>query len=136
MIDTGSAIARRMRSDRGAVTVEAAIALGAFVVVLAIAFAGVAALLDQLRCTDAAREAARLIARGEQDRAADAVHHIAGAGATLAVHLNGDEIEADVRTPSVADILPGVRVDSQAFAVKEPDVDDGDKTKFDSGGRR
>ncbi|MBO0839202.1 MAG: pilus assembly protein [Sciscionella sp.] len=125
-----------MRSDRGTVTVEAAIALGAFVVVLAIAFAGVAALLDQLRCTDAAREAARLTARGEQDRAADAVHQIAGAGATLVVHLNGDEIEADVRAPSVADVLPGVHIGSQAFAVKEPDVDDGGKTSFDGEGRK
>lgn len=51
---------RRLSGDRGAVTVEAAIALFALVTVLALSFAGIAAVADQLRCTDAAREAARL----------------------------------------------------------------------------
>ena len=56
-----------MRSDdRGSVTVEAAIALCALIAVFGIAIAGVAAVADQLKCIDAAREATRLIARGDR----------------------------------------------------------------------
>jgi len=106
--------------DDGMVTVEAAIALCALVTVLAMALAGVAMVLDQIRCTDAAREAARLVARGEQDRAAAAVHQIVSDG-TLAVVSNGDAITVTVADPAAGGLLPGVRVHADAYAVREPD---------------
>jgi TadE-like protein len=112
--------------DSGMVTVEAAIALCAFVTVLAMVLAGMSMVLDQIRCTDAAREAARLVARGEQDRAADAVHQIAPSGATFAVTTEGEGIVVAVRDPAAGGLLPGVHVTADAFAVPEPDADDPD----------
>ncbi|WP_263993341.1 TadE family type IV pilus minor pilin, partial [Mycolicibacterium fallax] len=49
-----------MTDDRGAGTVEAALAIAALVTVLVLAVAGLGALSAQVRCVDAAREAARL----------------------------------------------------------------------------
>lgn len=109
--------------DSGMVTVEAAIALCAFVTVLAMVLAGMATMLDQIRCTDAAREAARLVARGDQDLAADAVHKIAPSGATFAVTTEGEGIVVAVRDPAAGGLLPGVHVVADAFAVPEPDAD-------------
>lgn len=109
-------------ADGGMVTVETAIALAAFVVVVSLGIGGIVAVLDQLRCTDAAREAARLVARGERDRAAEAVRRIAPAGATLAVSMSGDEITVGVRSAPVGALLPGLHVAASAFAVAEAGV--------------
>lgn len=112
-------------NDAGMVTVEAAIALCAFVTVLAMVLAGTSSVLDQIRCTDAAREAARLVARGDQDRAREAVSRIAPHGATLAVTTDGDTASVVVRDPEAGGLLPGVQVGATAFAVLEPaDVPD------------
>ena len=46
------------------VTVEAAFAIAALVVVLVLCVSGLTAVSMQVRCVDAAREAARLAARG------------------------------------------------------------------------
>ena len=110
-----------MRRDAGMVTVEAAIALSAMVAVVAVILAGITAVLDQLCCTDAAREAARLVARGEPDRAREAVEQIAPAGARLDIRVQGDAIAVDVTVDSVSPLLPGVRPHAHAAAVAEPD---------------
>ncbi|HEX9335518.1 MAG TPA: TadE family protein [Pseudonocardiaceae bacterium] len=107
-------------TDGGMVTVEAAVALCAFVTVLAMVLAGVSMVLDQIRCTDAAREAARLVARGEQHRAADAVRQIAPPGATLSVTTNGDAITVFVQDPAANGLLPGVHIHAEAYAIAEP----------------
>ena len=54
--------------DTGAVTVEAALALCALTVFLALALGALIAVAQTMRCADAARELARLAARGEPDR--------------------------------------------------------------------
>jgi hypothetical protein len=107
-------------TDGGMVTIEAAVALCAFVTVLAMVLAGVSMVLDQIRCTDAAREAARLVARGEQHRAADAVRQIAPPGATLSVTTNGDAITVFVQDPAANGLLPGVHIHAEAYAIAEP----------------
>jgi Flp pilus assembly protein TadG len=106
--------------DRGAVTVEAALALCSLVTVLALVLAAVSAVAAQLRCVDAAREAARLTARGEQDRAELLARRIAPRGATVAVTVHGDEILARVSADPVAGLLPGIDVGAEAAAVMEP----------------
>jgi Flp pilus assembly protein TadG len=106
--------------DRGAVTVEAAVALCSLVTVLALMLAAVSAVAMQLRCVDAAREAARLTARGEQDRAEQLARRIAPRGATVAVTIHGDEILARVSANPVAGLLPGIDVGAEAAAVMEP----------------
>jgi Flp pilus assembly protein TadG len=110
----------RLRSDRGAVTVEAAIALSAVILVLAVGIAGIGAVSGSLRCLDAAREAARLVARGDQDRAGEAVRRLAPADAELVVQVSGDEITVTVTAQPVA-LLAGLRPHAEAYAVLEPE---------------
>jgi len=112
---------RRKPDDRGMVTVEAAIALASFVLVLGFALCGLAAAADQVRCVDAAREAARLVARGEPDRARAAAARIAPAGADISIGVDGDHIRVDVRASPVGGLLPGLRLHGEAFAIREPD---------------
>lgn len=111
--------------DRGMVTVEAAIALAAFMCVVVFALAAVVAVLDQVRCVDAAREAARMTARGDRSRAAEAVERIAPDGARLSVSVRGDEITVHVSAEPAGGVIPGVDVDARAFAIAEPGVNGG-----------
>lgn len=113
---------RKPDRDAGAVTVEAAIALGAFVAVLALALGAISAAIDQLRCIDAAREAARLVARGESERARAAAARIAPTSANVAITVRGDTIEVDVRAKPVNGLLPGVQLHGAAYAIAEPGV--------------
>lgn len=107
--------------DSGMVTVEAALALCAFVAMLAMALAAVSAALDEMRCMDAAREAARLVARGDRDLAARAVADIAPRGATFAVAATDGTISVSVGVTPAGGLLPGVHVDARAYAVPEPE---------------
>jgi len=59
-------------SDRGMVTAELAMALPALVVVTGLLMWAVAAVSTQVRCIDAARAAARSLARGDSEAAATA----------------------------------------------------------------
>ena len=111
-------------ADRGAVTVEAAIALCALTVVVGLVLAGFTAVAAQLRCTDAAREAARLIARGEPQLAAQAVEQIAPAGAELSIKTEGDSISVEVRAAPAGGLLPGLHLTASAFGVLEPGAAD------------
>jgi len=109
----------RRRADAGMVTVETAIALCALVAVLGLALAGIVAVTDQLRCTDAAREAARLAARGEPDQGRAAAERIAPKGASIAIQIDGDTIAVEVSAAPVG-LLPGLTLTGQAYAVAEP----------------
>lgn len=113
-------VRRKPDRDSGAVTVEAAIALGAFVTVLALALGAISAAIDQLRCIDAAREAARLVARGEHDRARTAAAEIAPARANVVITVRGDTIQVDVRAVPVNGLLPGLEMHGAAYAIAEP----------------
>ncbi|MET8994496.1 TadE family type IV pilus minor pilin [Amycolatopsis sp. Hca4] len=103
-------------------TVEAAFGLAGLTVVVVLLLAGMAVLTSQLRCTDAAREAARLLARGQPTEAAAAVHAIAPPGANLTVNQTGDQITAKV-TANPATILPAIHLSATAYAVAEPDTE-------------
>lgn len=106
--------------ERGAVTVEAAFALAALVAVLTMCLGGLLAASSQVRCIDAAREAARLVARGAEDEAVAAARRVAPPGAEVAVHVDGDRVTATVtaHTP----LLPRLKLHASAFAVREPGV--------------
>ncbi|GAA2791583.1 TadE family type IV pilus minor pilin [Saccharopolyspora taberi] len=106
--------------DRGAVTVEAAFGICALAVVFALAVGGLCAVIGQLRCTDAAVEAARLVARGSQPQATGAVERLAPHGAKLAVSIVGDQITVEVSAPFPGGFLPGDWLRSTALAVLEP----------------
>ncbi|MFL6120463.1 TadE family type IV pilus minor pilin [Actinophytocola sp.] len=110
----------KRENDRGAVTVETAIGLTALFLVLGLLLYGVSAAADQVRCVDAAREAARLTARGDVDLAREAAARIAPAGAEVDVQIEGERVHVDVDATPAGDLLPGVHLHAEAFAVREP----------------
>jgi hypothetical protein len=108
----------RLATDRGYVTVEAAIALASLTAVLVLAIGAVLAAAVHVQCLDAAREAARLAARGEGDRAVSAARQVAPDGATIVVTTAGDIVTATVSATSA--LLPGLDLRGTAVAVREP----------------
>lgn len=80
--------------------------------------AGVTAVSMRVRCVDAAREAARLAARGDADSAERAAYRVAPPGASVAFHRDGGFVVARVggRSP----LLPGVLIAAEAVAAVEP----------------
>lgn len=113
----------RASPDRGAVTVEGAVALCSLVLVFGAVLCGVAVAADQLRCTDAAGEAARMLARGDHPQAEEAVRRLGPAGAELNVRVDGVEVTATVRANPAGGLLPGVTVRAEAHAELEPGVE-------------
>jgi Flp pilus assembly protein TadG len=108
-------------SDRGAVTVEAALALSSLLLVLSLLIGVMCAMGAQLRCLDAAREAARLITRGESDRAHAVVAAIAPTNARLVVRMRGDEVTVTVSGAAVGR-LAKLTVSGEAVGILEPGV--------------
>jgi Flp pilus assembly protein TadG len=102
------------------VTVETAICLGGVLIVLALVLAGLSALLGQLQCTDAAREAARLVARGEVNQAKQVAARIAPSGSTVTITVTGDTVAVVVAAHPIGGLLPGVSMHAEADAVREP----------------
>ncbi|BBX84947.1 TadE family type IV pilus minor pilin [Mycolicibacterium aubagnense] len=104
--------------DRGGVTVEAAFAVAALIAVTILGIGGLAAVSIQVRCIDAAREAARLAARGDDRAAIETARRAGPDGATVEVRRDGGRVVARVRAPSP--LLPGITVGAEAVAAPEP----------------
>ncbi|WP_016698660.1 TadE family type IV pilus minor pilin, partial [Actinoalloteichus spitiensis] len=111
-----------VNAERGAVTIEAALAISSLAVVLVLAVGALTVVLAQLRCQDAAGIAARLAARGEASRAEVAVRRLAPAGASLTLRFRGDEVEALVEAAPLGGLVPAGAVTARAYAVAEPGV--------------
>jgi hypothetical protein len=96
-------------------------ALPVLVLLLAVAVTVVSAVTTQLRCVDAAREAARAAARGAPDAAA-AGRRAAPPGAQLTVESGGEQVRAVVRVriKPFGGWLPGPDVSATAVAEIEP----------------
>ena len=88
-------------------------------VVLVLCVGGLSALGIQVRCIDAAREAARLAARGDDGAASVVARRIAPDGAVVDVGRQGSVVVARV---SVRAALPGLRIAAEAAAAAEPGV--------------
>ncbi len=99
---------------------EAAFAIAAVVVVLGMCVAGLSAVGAQVRCVDAAREAARLAARGDDRSATEVAGRIAPHGTAVDLRWDGELVYA--RVSSRPAILLGVTISAQAVAVAEPGV--------------
>lgn len=109
----------RLGDEGGAATVEAAFAIAALVVVLVLCAAGITAVSAQIRCVDAAREAARLLARGDPGNATAAARRIAPDGAALDWRRDGPFVVA--RVSSGTALLPGLSISAEAMSVAEGD---------------
>lgn len=72
----------------------------------------------QVRCVDAAREAARLAARGDDTAAGRAVDTVAPDGALLQLRRDGGYVVATVS--SRTSLLPGISINATAVAAAEP----------------
>jgi len=116
----------RPRTARGAVTAEAAVVVP-LLVALALGLVWLVSLAaTQVRVVDAAREAARTAARGEDDTSVVAAgRKVAPEGSRFRVTRAQDEVtvrvDADVRGPGgIFRFLPSVAVTSEAVAAEEP----------------
>lgn len=96
---------------------EAALAIATLVSVLVLRVAGVTAVSMQVRCLDAAREAARLAARGD-GTGLGAAARLAPAGSAVELRRDGGYVIARVsdRVP----MLPGLVIAGEAVAAAEP----------------
>ncbi|HEX4191026.1 MAG TPA: TadE family protein [Marmoricola sp.] len=117
---------RRRRDSCGAVTAETAMAVPVLVL-LAMALAWVVALgVSQARITDAARETARSLARGDSESAAIALgRRVAPDGARFEVRRSGGTVTVTVTTvvggPGGAlKLVPGHTLQAQTAAALEP----------------
>lgn len=103
------------------VTVEAAIALGGLVLVLAVVLAGIGAAVARIRCVDAAGEGARRASRDDV-AGAQALARDLPAGTEVVVTPTGDLVRVLVRVPAFGGALPGLRISAEAVAAREPVV--------------
>lgn len=93
-------------------------AIAALVVVLVGCLAGITAVSMQVRCVDAAREAARLAARGDERSAVAVARHIAPGGSRVRVHRDGDFVVVTVIAHSK--LLPTLDIGAKAVSAAEP----------------
>lgn len=119
-------------TQRGMVTAETAISLTALVVVL-LAMLWVVTLVGwQARCLDAARDAARALARGESAASSRSeASRSAPPGAQIQIDVVGDLAIATVglqaRPPwPILSALPAVSLEGKAVVVIEPSSGDSD----------
>ena len=97
------------RGDGGAITVEAALVIPSLVLVTALLVALVSLVGVRLEVIDASREAARLVARGDNvAHAEDTARQIAGPDAVVRVDIDADQVRVHVEAPALAHRPSGV----------------------------
>ena len=97
---------------------EAAFGVAVLVVVLMLCLAGIAAMSMQVRCVDAAREAARLAARGDERSAIAAARGVAPGGAVVQLRRDGGFVVATVVARS--NLLPVLHIAATGVSAVEP----------------
>lgn len=97
-------------------------AMPAVVLLLLVGLTALSAVVTKLECVDAARQAARAAARGDDGRAAGG--RVAPRGATVSVDTSGEDVHATVRAPVRLLVLfvPALSVSATAVAATEPGV--------------
>ncbi|RVW01003.1 TadE family type IV pilus minor pilin [Rhodococcus spongiicola] len=110
----------RAGNDDGSTTVEAAIAIASIVTVVALCVGAIAAAAAQVRCIDAAREAARLAARGDRADAIVVAERVAPRDSDIEVRQDGAFVVVTVR--ATVPLLPLVRLSAETVAAREPEA--------------
>jgi len=105
------------------VTAELAVCLPVLVLFVAVMLSAVSVAGLRVRAQDAAREAARAAARGDDATAQDLARR-AAPGVALTLGTSGGEVTATVQVSAhlLAHWLPAVTVREQAVAALEPDA--------------
>jgi hypothetical protein len=85
---------------------------------LVLCLAGLTAVSMQVRCIDAAREAARLAARGDERSAIAAARGVAPGDAAVELHRDGEFVVATVTARST--LLPMLHIAATGASVVEP----------------
>jgi hypothetical protein len=112
------------RRDGGMATAELAAVLPTLVLVIAAGLTMVSVVLAQVRCVDAAREAARAAARGESPEVVRlAAVRAAPTAARVQVGGAGDEVRVTVsaRAGRFGGLLLAFHVSASAVALREPE---------------
>ncbi len=105
------------------ISAELAMAIPSLLVVLALCLAGLGLAIDQIRCVDAARVAARAASRGEPDvRARDLAEQVAPEGARIVVARQGAEVVVEVVARPRGLLWQAPQAKGRAVAVLEPGV--------------
>lgn len=104
--------------DRGAVTAELAAALPAAVIVLALCIGAVMVVANEVRLTDTAATAARMLGRGDPESMVRAALATAG-GVSFEVERSGELVCAAIEQPVGGGpfALPGVRLRARGCAL-------------------
>lgn len=84
---------------------------------LVLCLAGITAVSMQVRCVDAAREAARLAARGDERSAVAAAREIAPGGAAVHLRVDGEFVVATVTARS--NLLPALPIAATGVSAME-----------------
>lgn len=120
----------RHRTQAGAVSAEAAVVIPTLVLI-AVALVWLIGLVGaQIMATDAAREAARGLARGDGELAIQVAQQVAPTGAQITWSRDGESITVVVKASARAlapglGFLPRPTVQARAVALTEPGVTDG-----------
>ena len=85
---------------------------------LVLCLAGITAVSMQVRCIDAAREAARLAARGDERSAVTTARGIAPGGALVQLRRDGEFVVATVTARS--NLLPTLGITATSVSAIEP----------------
>lgn len=114
----------RSRGERGAVTAEAALAMPVLAAVTLALVWMLGLAVAQVRVTDAAREAARAVARGDPVEEATALARVAAPGAEVQIDAGGERVRVHVvrtvRPPgNLLGNLGGARIEATAEALVE-----------------
>lgn len=102
--------------DRGSVSAELAVALPAILLLLALCIGSLSAASRQVRLQDAAADAARLIARGDDTGRALGLLAASVSGAASTVEPEGDLVCVTASAPSGLPI-PGLRLEVRSCAL-------------------
>lgn len=118
------------RDERGVVTAEAAVVLPLLVAITMAMLWLLVVGIAQMQATDAAREAARAVARGEPVEHAERLALLASPGSEVAVARDAGlvvvTVTRTVTSPGgLLDAVPGARVTAEAAAVPEEGGADG-----------
>lgn len=115
----------RRRGDRGAVTAEMALVLPVLIALLILGIWSIGLVVMNIRCTDAARDVARAVARGDSPEQAEAIGHRTVPTGTITITRDDSDIYVTVTTkpthnPPLLTFITPTQLTARATLQAEP----------------